>query len=356
MKKYNFCAGPSILPQEVFEEASRAILDFEGSGLSLLEISHRSDAFGSVIAEARALTRELLDITSSHEVLFMQGGASSQFYMVPANFLTSQDTAGYIDTGTWSTKALKEAKRYGEISTLASSEDQQYTYIPKDYNIPSDLRYLHITTNNTIRGTEYQELPQTDVPIIADMSSNIFSRNISVSDYALIYAGAQKNLGPAGVTMVIIDKGYLAKYGQDTPSMLNYGLFVEKGSMFNTPPVFAIYVSMLTLRWIKKNGGVAALEQRNIQKANTLYKALDESTLFSAPVAVQDRSRMNATFQIADQSLQDAFLSTCEDAGCVALKGHRSVGGFRASMYNAMELEGVQVLADVIRDFDQRHA
>lgn len=355
MKKFNFSAGPAILPQEVFQEASRAVVDFNGMGLSILEISHRSKEFQAVMDEAMVLTKELLNIPDNYEVLFLQGGASLQFLMVPYNFLGDQEKAGYVDTGSWSSKAIKEAKRFGETVVLASSKDAKYTFIPKGYDIPDDLKYVHITSNNTIYGTEYSELPDTSVPFIADMSSNILSRPVDVSRYALIYAGAQKNMGPAGTTLVIVDKDYMSKQSRSVPSMLDYNIHISGLSMFNTPPVFAVYVSMLTMRWIKANGGVESMYKRNKQKAEKLYSAIDQSTLFYGPANVEDRSLMNVNFLIKDETLQKDFLALCAEAGCDGVKGHRSVGGFRASIYNAMGMEGVEALCEVIEAFDQKH-
>lgn len=355
MKKYNFSAGPAILPQEVFQEASRAVLDFEGMGLSILEISHRSKEFQAVMDEAMVLAKELLNVPDNYEALFLQGGASQQFLMVPYNFLGENEKAGYVDTGSWSSKAIKEAKRFGETHVLASSKEAKYTFIPKDYHIPEDLKYLHITSNNTIYGTEYSSLPATNVPFVADMSSNIFSRPVDVSKYAVIYAGAQKNMGPAGTTLVIVDKDYMAKQSRSVPSMLDYNIHIDGLSMYNTPPVFAVYVSMLTMRWIKAKGGVAQMHVRNLEKADKLYSTIDNSDLFYGPAKVEDRSLMNVNFLLKNDALQKEFLALCDQAGCDGVKGHRSVGGFRASIYNAMDMEGVNVLCDVINSFDQTH-
>lgn len=356
MKKYNFSAGPAILPQEVFQEASKAVLEFEGMGMSILEISHRSKEFIKVMDEAIAISKELLNAPDNYEALFLQGGASTQFLMAPINFLGEDEKAGYVDTGSWSSKAIKEAKRYGSTVVLASSKADNYTYIPKGYDIPSDLKYLHITNNNTIYGTEFHELPETNVPLIGDMSSNIFSRSVDVSRYAMIYAGAQKNMGPAGTTLVLINKDYLAsKQARDVPTILDYKTHVDNVSMFNTPPVFAVYVSLLTMRWVKAQGGVEAMAKKNEEKAALLYKTIDNSSLFYGPAKNEDRSLMNVNFLLKDNALEAEFLSLCAAAGCDGVKGHRSVGGFRASIYNAMSLEGVQVLCDVIRGFDQKN-
>lgn len=356
MKKYNFSAGPAILPKEVMEEAARAVVDFGGIGLSILEISHRSKEFQAVMDEAQSLAKELLELSDDFEVLFLQGGASTQFAMASMNFLGEDEKAGYVDTGSWSTKAIKEAKRYGETMVLASSKEDNFNHIPKEYDVPSDLKYLHITSNNTIFGTEFHTLPETEVPIIADMSSNIFSKPIDTARYGMIYAGAQKNMGPAGTTLVIINKDFLAKQSREVPTMFDYNTHAAKQSMFNTPPVFAIYVSMLTMRWVKSKGGVAGVQKLNQAKADLLYSTIDNSSLFFSPVNKEDRSLMNVTFLLKDKSLEEAFLSKATAAGCSAIKGHRSVGGFRASIYNAMDIEGIKVLTDIIIAFDKDNA
>lgn len=350
MKKYNFYAGPAILPQEVFKEASEAVLDFNGSGLSILEISHRSADFQAVIDEAYSLVRELLSLPDNYDLMFLQGGASGQFGMIPMNVLGDNDTAGYVNTGNWSEKAIKDAKLFGNVNVVADSSDKNHSYIPKGYDIPTDLKYLHITSNNTVRGTQYHALPDTNVPIVADMSSDIFSRSVDIEKYGLIYAGAQKNMGPAGTTLVIVNKDFLADKPRKTTNMLDYQSHLSKGSTYNTPPVFAIYVSMLTLRWVKANGGVDAMNKRNKEKSNLLYSAIDSNELFYGNTATEDRSDMSVTFKIRDEELTDAFLAKCAEAGCIGVKGHRSVGGFRASIYNAMDIEGVQTLVDVMSD------
>ncbi|MCL4107797.1 UNVERIFIED_CONTAM: hypothetical protein GTU68_027182 [Idotea baltica] len=325
-------------------------------GLSILEISHRSKEFVSVLGEAESLVRELLNVSDEYGVLFLSGGASSQFYMTAMNLLNEGDKAGYLDTGAWSTKAIKEAKQLGDIDVVASSKDKNYNYIPKGYEIPADYKYLHLTSNNTIFGTEIFNWPETDVPFIADMSSDIFSRAIDVSKFSIIYAGAQKNLGPAGVTLVIVKKDLLGKVEKVLPTMLKYQTHIEKDSSFNTPPVYPIYVSMLTLRWIKKNGGVAAMEQKNIEKADLLYSEIDRNSLFEGTAAKEDRSRMNVCFLLKDDALEADFLKDCAEAGCIGVKGHRSVGGFRASIYNAMPKAGVQTLVDVMKKFEEKNA
>ena len=358
IKKHNFSAGPAILPSEVMAEAAQAVVNFDDLGLSLLEISHRSPAFVSVMDEAASLLKELLGLGDDFEVLFLTGGASSQFFMVPANFLGEGEAAGYSNTGTWADKAIKEAKLYGHVHVLASSKEANYTYIPRDYEIPAELKYFHFTSNNTIFGTEYHWLPETNVPLVCDMSSDFLSRPlVDAQKYGLIYAGAQKNLGPAGVTVVLVKKDFLAnrKANRKLPTMLQYDTHVKEGSMFNTPPVFPIYVSMLTLRWLKKMGGLAAIATYNQQKAQVLYQEIDRNSMFEGTTAVADRSLMNVCFVLKNAAHDAAFLEACEAVGCTDLKGHRSVGGFRASIYNAMPIESVEVLAKVMRDFEQKN-
>ena len=353
MKVHNYSAGPCILPQEVFQQASQAVLEYNGAGLSILEMSHRSKDIVSMAENATALVKEMLNVPEGYSVLFLQGGASTQFYMSALNLLKTDGKAGYIDTGAWSAKAIKEAKRLGDIEVLASSKDKNYNYIPKGFDIPSGLDFLHYTTNNTIYGTEFFHTPKTDSILVADMSSDIFSRPVNVADYGLIYAGAQKNLGPAGVTLVIVKDEILGKTGRNIPSMLDYQIHVDKDSMFNTPPVYPIYVSMLTLEWLKKNGGVAWVDKRNQQKADLLYGEIDRNPLFNGTAETEDRSRMNATFVLNDESQSDKFSEMLADANISGLKGHRSVGGFRASMYNALPLESVQVLVDVMKELER---
>jgi phosphoserine aminotransferase len=352
-KVHNYSAGPCILPNEVFQQASQAVLEYNGTGLSILEMSHRSKEIVAMAENAVALVKEILNVPAGYSVLFLQGGASLQFYMSALNFLTVNGKAGYIDTGVWSSKAIKEAKRLGNIEVLASSKDKKYNYVPKGFPIPAGLDYVHYTTNNTIYGTEFFHTPKTDAVLIADMSSDIFSRPINVSDYGLIYAGAQKNLGPAGVTLVIVKDELLGKTGRDIPSMLDYSVHVEGESMFNTPPVYSIYVSMLTLEWLKKNGGLAWMNDRNQQKADLLYGEIDRNPLFIGTAETEDRSRMNVTFVLNDDSLNESFTGALNRANISGLKGHRSVGGFRASMYNALPLESVQVLVDVMKEFER---
>ena len=355
-KKHNFFAGPAILPEEVLQQAAQATINYEGMGLSILEISHRSKQFSAAVEEASALAKELLGLNDDWVVLFLTGGASSQFFMTPLNILSQDQTACYIDTGSWSTKAIKEAKRYGNINVLASSKDKNFSYIPKGYDIPGDAAYLHLTSNNTIFGTEYHEWPDTDVPFVCDMSSDIFSRPIDSSRFNLIYAGAQKNLGPAGTTLVMVRKDILGKTDRDIPTMLDYQTHITKGSMFNTPPVFPIYVSLLTMRWIKAQGGVAAMEKHNQAKAKLLYDEIDRNPLFEGVAAREDRSLMNVTFASKNPDHQASFIAACTEAGCLGVAGHRSVGGFRASIYNAMSIESVQVLVNLMQDFANKNS
>jgi len=352
---HNFYAGPAILPQEVFQKSAEAVINFEGTGLSILEISHRSKEFSAVMENAEQLVVELLEIPDNYKVLFLTGGASSQFFMAPMNLLKSNESAGYVDTGSWSTKAIKEANHFGNVELVATSKDTNYTYIPKILDINPNYKYLHITTNNTIFGTQYQIIPNTNIPLVADMSSEIFSRKLDINKYDLIYAGAQKNLGPAGVTLAIVNKEKLGKVDRDIPTMLDYQTHIKKDSSFNTPPVFPIYASMLSLEWLKNNGGIDAAAKRNDEKASLLYDAIDQSKLFNSPIAKEDRSKMNVVFTFENKDLESEFLKDCDTANCVGIKGHRSVGGFRASIYNAMPRESVEVLADVIQNFDRKH-
>ncbi len=349
MKVYNFSAGPAILPQSVMQQAGEAAIDYNGIGLSILEISHRSPEFVAVMDEAVSLVKELLKLPDNYEVLFLSGGASSQFFMTAMNLLGDNDKAYYVNTGTWSKKAIKEAMAFGQVTVLASSEDKKFSYIPKGYDIPDDGKYLHITSNNTVAGTQYREFPATTMPIVCDMSSDIFSREIDVSKFGIIYAGAQKNMGPAGTTLVIVNKDLLGKIDRKIPTMLDYRTHIEKGSMFNTPPVFPIYVSMLTMRWLKDNGGIAAMEKRNAEKAKLLYDEIDRNPFFRGLTAKEDRSLMNVTFETTNPNDYDTFLKAATEANCSGIKGHRSVGGFRASIYNAMPIEGVQALVDVMK-------
>jgi phosphoserine aminotransferase len=349
MKQHNFGAGPGILPQEVINESANAVLNFNNSGLSILEISHRSKAFEAVMDEARSLVRELLNVPTTHEVLFLHGGASTQFAMVPWNLLKQK--AGYIESGVWAQKAIYEAKILGEVDIVASSSDKNFSYIPKDFVVPSDIDYLHITSNNTIYGTQMKSFPKTSMPLICDMSSDIFSRPIDVSQFGLIYAGAQKNMGPAGATLVIVQKDLLGKSGRNINSMLDYNVHIKAESMYNTPPAFPVYVCMLTLRWLKKMGGVAAIEKQNIEKATIFYDALDNNSHFVGNVVKEDRSLMNACFNLKDITMENRFLQACDDNGIVGIKGHRLSGGFRASLYNALPIESVHKLIEVMNNF-----
>lgn len=351
-KVHNFSAGPSILPQEVLQQAAEACTSFADTGLSLLEVSHRSKEVVAMTDKAIALVKELLNLPEGYDVVFLQGGASTQFLMVPFNLLKTK--AAYVNTGTWASKAIKEAKALGTTEVVASSEGDNFTHIPKDYTIPADADYFHITSNNTIFGTQYQSFPESNIPMVVDMSSDIFSRQFDATKFSLIYAGAQKNMGPAGVTLAVVKKGILGNTGRAIPTMLNYQTHIDKESMFNTPPVFAIYVSMLTMEWLKNNGGVAWVEARNKQKADMFYGELDSNPLFVGPVAKEDRSRMNATFLLKDNSLEEEFNKLIKEANISGLKGHRSVGGYRASMYNALPPESVQVLVDVMKEFGRK--
>ncbi|MBR3565440.1 MAG: 3-phosphoserine/phosphohydroxythreonine transaminase [Paludibacteraceae bacterium] len=362
MKKYNFNAGPSILPQEVIKQTAEAVIDFQGEGLSILEISHRAKYFQPVVDEAAALMKELLEVPEGYSVIFLGGGASLQFCMVPFNLMEKK--SAYLNTGVWAKKALKEAKGFGEAVEVASSADANFTFIPTDYEIPQDADYFHITTNNTIYGTELSDSKLADiysklgrVPLVADMSSDILSRPIDVSKYGLIYGGAQKNLAPAGVTFVIVKNDMLGHVSRYIPTMLNYQTHIDGGSMFNTPPVLPIYTAMLTLRWLKANGGVKWVESRNKAKAELLYDAIDHSKIFVGTARAEDRSRMNVCFVLKPeyQDLQDDFMKFATERGMVGVKGHRSVGGFRASIYNAMDLEGVQALVDCMKDYERKN-
>ncbi|MRX63919.1 3-phosphoserine/phosphohydroxythreonine transaminase [Maribacter luteus] len=353
MKKHNFSAGPCVLPKEVFLNASEAIMDFNGSGLSLIEISHRSKDFVEVMDKARALALELLGLEGKgYQALFLQGGASMEFLMVAYNLLETK--AGYLNTGTWSGKALKEARLFGEVVEVGSSKDENFNYIPKGYSIPEGLDYLHLTSNNTIFGTQLKKFPKVDVPLVCDMSSDIFSRQLDFSQFDLIYAGAQKNMGPAGTTLVVVKEDILGKVSRQIPSMLDYKVHISKESMFNTPPVFAVYTSMLTLEWLKNLGGIAAIEEINEKKARLLYSEIDLNPLFNGFAKKEDRSNMNATFNLTDAKLKDTFDAMWKEAGINGLNGHRSVGGYRASMYNALSLESVGALVDVMSEMERK--
>lgn len=355
-KVHNFSAGPGILPQEVLQQAADAVINFDNLDLSLLEISHRSKNFEAVMDKARALVKELTGLGDEYEVLFLQGGASMQFLQVPMNLLKTGGKAAYVNTGEWASRAIKEAKAIGNTEVIASSEDKNFTYIPKGYAVPSDIDYLHITSNNTIFGTQFHAFPQTAAVKVCDMSSDIFSRRTDFSQFDLIYAGAQKNMGPAGATLVIVKKDILGKTGRAIPTMLDYNVHIKGGSMYNTPPVFAIYVSMLTLEWLKNNGGLPWIENINNQKQTLFYETLDSLPAFRGTVAKEDRSWMNATFVLTDESTDAQFAAMLKEANISQLKGHRSVGGYRASMYNALPLESVQVLCDVMKEFANQYA
>ena len=352
MKKHNFSAGPSILPEEVLEKSSKAVLDFD-DGLSLIEISHRSKAFIDVMENARALAIELLGLEGKgYKALFLQGGANTQFLAVALNLLETR--AGYLNTGTWSDKAIKEARMHQEVLEVASSKEANFNYIPKGYKIPSDLDYFHCTSNNTIFGTQMKEFPKLDIPLVCDMSSDIFSRSLDFSKFDLIYAGAQKNMGPAGTTLVVIKEDILGKVTRQIPSMMDYKVQISKDSMFNTPPVFAVYTSMLTLKWLKGLGGIEAIEKENFKKSRLMYSEIDLNPLFKGFAATADRSTMNATFSLTDDKLKDTFDGMWKDAGINGLNGHRSVGGYRASMYNALPLGSVETLVEVMSELERK--
>ncbi|MCC6723143.1 MAG: 3-phosphoserine/phosphohydroxythreonine transaminase [Saprospiraceae bacterium] len=355
MKKHNFSAGPAILPQSVMQEASEACIEFNGMGMSILEISHRSKQFDAVELEARQLVHEIGGFDDRFAVLFLSGGASTQFALAPMNLLKEGEKAAYVDTGVWASKAIKEAKLFGKAEVLASSKDSNYSFIPKSYDIPSDAAYLHLTSNNTIYGTQLHEFPKSPVPIVCDMSSDMYSRPFDVEQFGLVYAGAQKNLGAAGVTIVIVRKDLIGRSERQLPSMFDYKLHLENGSMYNTPPVFSLYVTMLTLRWLKEQGGLAAIQKHNESKAAILYNEIDANPLFKGTVAVEDRSLMNVCFLPTNADHEAPFMEMAKAAGIDGIKGHRSVGGFRASIYNAMPQSSVQVLVDVMREFAQKN-
>lgn len=349
--KYNFNSGPSILPQEVYEQASQAVLEYNNSGLSILEIGHRTPLFQIILDEAIATAKELMQLDDEHEILFLHGGASTQFFQVPMNLLDDSETASYLDCGTWGTKAIKDAKLYGKVDVLGSSKDKNYSYIPKGYSIAPDTKYVHLTSNNTIEGTQMHEWPETNAPLVCDMSSDILSRQLDFNRFSLIYAGAQKNMGAAGVNMVVVKKDILGKVSRPLPVMMDYRQHIANGSLLNTPPVFAVYVCMLTLRWLKNLGGIGAIEPVNEQKAHLLYSTLENLPVFTPTVAVEDRSLMNVVWIMEDARLEEEFLALCKQEGMVGIKGHRSVGGFRASLYNALPLSSVEVLVQVMEHF-----
>ena len=355
---YNFNAGPSILPKEVFDEASKAVINFNNTGLSILEIGHRTDAFKAVMEEAINLVKELMHLDDEHEVMYLHGGASTQFFQVPMNLLNENEIAAYTDTDIWGSKAIKEARLFGHVEVVCSSKDAGYTYLPKDFSVPRTAKYLHITTNNTIYGTQWQDMSvffHADVPLVADMSSDILSREIDFNKFDLIYAGAQKNVGAAGVNLVIVNKRILGKVNRKLPVMMDYRNHIENGSLLNTPPVFAVYVCMLTLRWLKKAGGVAAIEKINFEKSKLLYDTIDSLPCFKGTVATEDRSKMNVCFVMTDPALEKNFLQECKENGMVGVKGHRTSGGFRISLYNALPLQSVQALTGLMKSFAEKY-
>lgn len=349
---HNFNAGPSILPQEVFEQAGKAVINFNQTGLSILEIGHRTPLFEPVMEEARMLVKELMQLDKDHEVLFLHGGATTQFMQVPMNLLEENEIAAYTETGTWAGKAIKEAKFFGHVEIAGSSKENNYTNIPETLSVTPTAQYLHITTNETIAGTQWHQLPyDCGVPLVADMSSDILSRQLDFNRFDIIYSGAQKNMGAAGVNLVVVNKNILGKTKRNIPTILDYRNHIKEASMLNTPPVFAIYVVLLTLRWLKAKGGVAVMEKRNNEKAKLFYDTLDALPIFSGPVAKKDRSKMNAVFVMEDKELEKEFLTLCTQEGMIGVKGHRSVGGFRVSMYNALKIESVKALTDLMKDF-----
>lgn len=355
-KVHNFSAGPGILPLDVLKQSADACINFDSMNLSLLEISHRSKNYVAVMDEARALVKELFEVGDEYEVFYLGGGASTQFAMVPYNLLTDNGYAAYVNTGVWASKAIKESKIIGNTKVIASSEDKNFNYIPKGYEVPKDADYLHLTSNNTIYGTQLKNFPKSDIPLVCDMSSDIFSRKINAKDFALIYAGAQKNMGPAGSTMVMVKKDILGKTGRKMLSMLDYQVHIKGESMYNTPPVFPVYVTMLTLRWLKQNGGISWIEGINQQKADLLYTEIDRNSQFYGTTAKEDRSNMNACFLLTKPELEPEFDKLWKIANIDGIRGHRDVGGYRASMYNALPLESVQVLVDVMKAFEAKFA
>lgn len=353
MKKHNFGAGPSILPQEVFEQSAQACLDYNGIGLSILEISHRSKEFTAILEESMALIKELLHVPDDYSILFLQGGANMQFNMVPYNILNDDETANFVETDIWSTKAEEETRIYGKTNIIASSKESNFNYIPKDFNVDEHAAYLHLTSNNTIYGTEFFEDKQYPIPVVCDMSSDIFSRPLDVSKYHLIYAGAQKNLGAAGITLVIIKNEWLGRSKRAKSKMWNYDVYAKNNSLYNTPPVFTIYTCLLTLRWLKKLGGLAEMEKRNKAKAALLYAEIDRNPLFVGHAVEEDRSRMNINFVAVNKEDEEAFLEFVKPYNIHGIKGYRTVGGFRASCYNALPIESVQVLVQAMQDFEK---
>jgi phosphoserine aminotransferase len=355
-KVHNFSAGPGILPQEVLKQSAEACINFDNMNLSLLEISHRSKNYDAVMEEARAIVKELFEVGDDYEVMYLGGGASLQFAMVPYNLLRETGYAAYVNTGVWASKAIKEAKIIGDTRVIASSEDNKFSYIPKGYDIPKDADYLHITSNNTIYGTQMKSFPKCDIPLVCDMSSDIFSRKVNAKDFSLIYAGAQKNMGPAGSTMIMVKKDILGKTGRKMLSMLDYNVHIKGASMYNTPPVFPVYVTLLTLRWLKQNGGISWIEKINQQKADLLYNEIDRNSQFVGTTAKEDRSNMNACFLLTKPELEKEFDKLAKEANIDGIRGHRDVGGYRASMYNALPIDSVQALVDVMKAFEAKFA
>lgn len=354
--KYNFNAGPSALPPEVLQSAANAITDFNGMGLSLLEIGHRTAPFIEVMEEAKQLVKELLNLGDDHEVLFLHGGATTQFMQIPMNFLPQEGKAAYTETGTWSVKAIEEAKRFGEVEIAGSTKENNFTSMPTSLTVSKEASYLHITTNETIAGTQWHEIPyNTGIPLVADMSSDIFSRTLHFNAFDLFYAGAQKNMGAAGVTLVVVRKSWAETISKQVPAIMDYRNHIKAESMLNTPPVFAVYVAMLTLRWLKAQGGLAAIEKLNDAKASLLYNTIDACAIYTAPVAKAHRSKMNVVFVMQDAVLEKKLIDVCKENGIYGIKGHRSVGGFRASLYNAVSYEATQLLSSLLKDFAQQH-
>ncbi|MCS6991733.1 MAG: 3-phosphoserine/phosphohydroxythreonine transaminase [Chitinophagales bacterium] len=356
MKKFNFYSGPAVLPEPVLQQAAQAVRELDGLGLSLIEISHRSKEFTAIVEESVALVRALTGLGEPYRILWLQGGATMQFLQVPYNLLNRNATAAYLETGAWSRKAIKEARLFGQVHVVASSADRNFTYVPKNYTIPNDAAYFHITTNETIHGVQLHQIPDSPVPLIADMSSDIFSRPLQWNKFSLIYAGAQKNIGPSGATLVIVNEELLGRTDHPIPTMMDYRNHIKDNSLLNTPSTFAIYVCMLTLRWIQQQGGLAVMEERNRRKAQLLYAALDQSDLYRPVVDPADRSWMNVCWVLTRPELEEALVRFAAENGCVGIKGHRSVGGFRASLYNAMTEEGVRHLIDVLQHFERYHA
>ncbi|MCU0320848.1 MAG: 3-phosphoserine/phosphohydroxythreonine transaminase [Chitinophagaceae bacterium] len=356
MKQHNFNSGPSILPQIVLQQAAQAVIEYNNLGLSLLEIGHRTTHFVQIIEEAKTLVKQLMQLNDDYEVLFLHGGATTQFMQIPMNLLDNNATAAYCDNGIWGSKAIKEAKLFGQVETVTSSADKKYTYIQKEFNLPTNAAYLHVTSNNTVEGTQWHSFPTTNIPLIADMSSDIFSRQLNFNEFALIYAGAQKNMGAAGVNLVVVRKDILGNIERSIPAIMDYRNHINAGSLLNTPPVFAVYVAMLTLRWIIAEGGLAEMEKRANEKSALLYNTIDKLPLFNCPIAVEDRSKMNAVFFIENEELQNKFLDECKANGMVGVKGYRTVGGIRVSMYNALPMESVIAFTNLMQSFSQQYA